>query len=238
MLIYSIGRLSDKQTKEQFQKDILETNPFYYQGTPPVARHLQKITYGRGLRDGEIGCTIAHNLIWKKFIETDQKYCMILEHDAKLIRDDFSFDYLENFLRSDEPRVLVLGISKFDVTWSRWLYWKYNASLLTVNGLKYRNMVMLNKFGTVSYSMNRNAAELFTGYDLSWIMVDDFELYRRLGVKVLFAKNFFFSEDNHISLTGNEVILQHNLKTRPLIEIAEVIFLKLRRFYKYLSGFK
>jgi glycosyl transferase family 25 len=50
---------------------------------------LIKITDSE-LKKGQYGCYLSHINIWKKFIESDKKYCLVLEDDVKLC-EDFSY---------------------------------------------------------------------------------------------------------------------------------------------------
>ena len=43
---------------------------------------------GRTLRKGEIGCSLSHITIWKKFLSSKKKYLMIFEDDA-ILEDNF-----------------------------------------------------------------------------------------------------------------------------------------------------
>jgi GR25 family glycosyltransferase involved in LPS biosynthesis len=62
-----------------------------------------KVTLKNG---GEAGCTLSHLLVLKKFIESGEDYCAVLEDDAKVLSDD---------LWDVDTLMKDINISEFDI---------------------------------------------------------------------------------------------------------------------------
>ncbi len=91
--IYVINLKKDVERKENMIKQ-LEQNNLKYEITEAVngseldleklkKENIIKVTYYQ-LKKGQYGCYLSHINIWKKFLETDKKYCLVLEDDAIL----------------------------------------------------------------------------------------------------------------------------------------------------------
>ena len=98
LMTYVINLKKDVERKEIIIKQ-LENNNLNYEITEAVngseldleklkKENMIKITEGE-LKKGQYGCYLSHINIWKKFLETDKKYCLVLEDDA-LLCDNFN----------------------------------------------------------------------------------------------------------------------------------------------------
>lgn len=234
MNTYIIGEPLHIELEKALSGDVKIIAPYYLEDDTCEFISLQKIRYGRQLRRSETGCTLAHHEIWKSIVSSQNKAALVLENDAfPIFDDDKDLRQIHNLISEvKQPMIIVVGLSKFSPKWNWWLNLKHSPSIKNYDFVKLRSMETLNNFGTVSYLINNVAAENLLNADIPWIMADDFDAMRNLGLEILFAQKFLFKEQNNISATQNENILLHNVITRPKVEVSEFIYLTLKRLYK------
>lgn len=68
----------------------------------------------------EVGCTLSHIEAYRKFLKTDEEYCLILEDDV--IGNDNNIMQIENIIQSEKPNGLVLFGGQEGLPND---YWKY-----------------------------------------------------------------------------------------------------------------
>ena len=68
---------------------------------------------GRGLTDGEIGCALSHQKIYKKIVEQKIPYVVIFEDDAILCKDFLKIVKL-SVNKLDDFDILLLGYNAFE----------------------------------------------------------------------------------------------------------------------------
>lgn len=132
-----------------------------------------KKRYSIEVRPGEIGCTLSHQKCYKKILEEDVPYVLILEDDILLPKDiTKEMQVIEEVMddAKDKPMIILL---------SGW-YW-YGKSYPLLEGYKLVNV--FDAFLTHSYIINQAAAKLLIE-ERPFITADDWRYIRRKGVKL------------------------------------------------------
>ncbi len=142
-------RLSEKEKKERFDQD--------------KAFRL----YGRYLSDGEMGCTLSHQLCYCKIKEGKEDYALILEDDL-FIKNPNIHQILENIgldLKNAKPEVLLLS---GDYWWLHKKEQKDNYSIVSVYDASCAQ----------SYVINKKAATLLN-VNVPYFVADDWLLFKQ-----------------------------------------------------------
>jgi GR25 family glycosyltransferase involved in LPS biosynthesis len=118
-------------------------SPYISNQTKINILHKTRRAHGEIDTIGAIGCSLSHYSVWKKFLETDSPYCLVLEDDAQV--------------RSGLAELVIDAshdIPDFDV----WLlsYKLYDKTLLPV-GKAWKSPV--NFWGTSAYILSRAGAK-------------------------------------------------------------------------------
>jgi glycosyl transferase family 25 len=103
---------------------------------------------------GAIGCSMSHYSVWKKFLETDAPFCLVLEDDAQVLSS-----LADNVLSASSSSPIPGG---FDV----WClsYKLYDKTLLSVPGTDIWKSPV-NFWGTSAYILSRRGAkQLMDGF--------------------------------------------------------------------------
>ena len=133
---------------------------------------LSKLICQRPLTIGEIGCTLAHRVAMKNFLNSDSKFGIFFEDDAEVIAE-FNFETLMNLLDSDLPIIAALGwIPGFAIA-------KKSRDLLGDEPIE----LMTSPTCTFAYAMNRPAAVLMTDSHEKIIDLPDWPIYTLNKVK-------------------------------------------------------
>lgn len=210
--------------------------PVFVNEVPDAYIPNQLVTYGRSLRGGEVGCTLAHRKVFRNIIDKQLNYAVVLENDAKAIRNLSELNRKLDvwFSNINMPVIVLLGLSRFKISDCFWFNLKYPERKSSFSAYGLRDLPYLTRCGTVAYAINLEAANLIQNAGVEWVMADDFEAFRRLGVKVLLSEQLFFIEDfeRFESETGNEIGYLHSVRDRPLIEIAEFFKNRIHWFYQ------
>lgn len=127
--------------------------------------------YTKKVRPGEIGCTLSHQKCYRKLIESEERYALILEDDV-VVRQNWGtlVPEIENLLDTDEPCILLL---------SGW-YWYLGTRELKEH---YRLARVYDAFLTHSYVINRVAASLLIEQH-PFIIADDWFYVRKKGIRL------------------------------------------------------
>lgn len=151
-----------------------------------------KKRYSVSVRPGEIGCTLSHQKCYRKIVEENIPYALILEDDIS-ISDNIQKVILtiEQQIQSySEPLVVLLS----------GLYWYTNTHPL-VEGYRIANVY--NAFLTHSYIINQSAAQILIE-DRPFILADDWFYIRKRGVKMLAILPHLINQNwNEIQTTIN-----------------------------------
>jgi glycosyl transferase family 25 len=90
---YVINLKKDVERKETIKKHFKEHDISFniFEAVNGLDLDLEKLRAEKTLKDkerpltkGEIGCYLSHIEIWKKFLSSDKKYCLIFEDDVQL----------------------------------------------------------------------------------------------------------------------------------------------------------
>ena len=109
--------------------------------------HKTRRSHGEIDTIGAIGCSLSHYSVWKRFLETDASYCLVLEDDAQ-VRVGLAESVMEASSSSS---------SSFDV----WLlsYKLYDKTLLSCGSDAKEWKSPVNFWGTSAYIVSRDGAK-------------------------------------------------------------------------------
>lgn len=125
--------------------------------------------YSKKVRPGEIGCTLSHQKCYRKLLNSNEDYVLILEDDI-ILNNEFqeTLEKLKNHIDPIKPQVILL---------SGW-YWFYKSTRLNK---KYKLADVLDAFLTHAYIINKTAAKLLVEPYPS-TMADDWKYIRQKGI--------------------------------------------------------
>lgn len=124
---------------------------------------------------GEIGCTLSHHLCFRKLLDSDEKYALIVEDDVVF----WSTEMLENVLKAcsnelSKKKAQVITLAEHRVG--------------TVKGKPLGNGYYLHgvwlAFGTNAYLINRDAAKRMLSVSRPFVVADDYYYIKTKGVCV------------------------------------------------------
>lgn len=121
-------------------------NPQISNQTQHNIMHRTRRSHGEINTVGAIGCSLSHYGVWKRFLETDAPYCLVLEDDAQ-IPEGFS------------QKVGTASASKTTPTFDVWMlsYRLYDTTLHAIPGTDWKSPVYF--WGTSSYIVSREGAK-------------------------------------------------------------------------------
>ncbi|HCD1256111.1 TPA: glycosyltransferase family 25 protein [Citrobacter amalonaticus] len=188
---------------------------------------IAKSIYGRNLRNGEIGCTLSHfNLIRKLVASKDEEWSLIIEDDAIPEINFFHFisEFEDKYLTT-EPEVILLGHSKTrkkDLLIQRLKQPLRNYR--SINGYAFGENRHISMCGTVSYLINKAAAEILADNEYPYWLADDWAMFQNMGLHIYHPKTPLIYEDlSYTSSTENDVIYHHNFFREPLKNVIHII---------------
>ena len=115
------------------------------------SREFHKSLYGRALTIGEVGCALAHENVYRDFLERSEDWCLVLEDDAQIADvPRFVSRALSIFpvLDSNKPIIVSMFFQNFTVG-------KF-AKRGPIGGTYWSKLA---PYGAVAYLVNRLAAE-------------------------------------------------------------------------------
>lgn len=127
--------------------------------------------YLKNPRPGEIGCTLSHQLCYKRLLNSTHKYAIIFEDDIILNANlNELIPKIEEFLDVEEPRLLLL---------SGWFWYKTKENFDSIRSL----CKVVDGYLTHAYALNRTAArKMINPYP--YFLADAWEIFRKKGVKI------------------------------------------------------
>lgn len=145
---------------------------------PPRERHVRfseekfKKRYSHTVRPGEIGCTLSHQLCYRKMVTDGEPYVLILEDDVVFAETNIEplLEKIAEEMRTEEPRVILL---------SGW-YWYWRASSFTG---RHKLARVYDAFLTHSYVINQAAARLLIE-EHPFITADDWRYISKKGARL------------------------------------------------------
>lgn len=132
--------------------------------------------YYRTPRRGEIGCTLSHRVCYRKFLETEEKFALILEDDVNFIYPEDLEMLLTDVLtvfKDDKPYLITFAL--------HFLYYPKKYRQLG----KYTFFRINDAYGTCAYLINRNAANRMLAVSVPFTLADDFSFIRKRGIRVM-----------------------------------------------------
>lgn len=129
-----------------------------------------KQRYSVSVRPGEIGCTLSHQKCYRKIVEDNEPYALILEDDILKPTNDLRavINRIAEMMVTEKPRVILL---------SGWYWFKNKHDF--IGGYKLTDV--FDAFLTHAYVINRAAAKLLVE-DRPFITADDWRYIRQKGV--------------------------------------------------------
>ncbi|OCH28678.1 hypothetical protein A6E12_09310 [Aliivibrio fischeri] len=189
--------------------------------------------YNRSARDGEIGCTLSHYEIIKELNRSKFDSLLILEDDA--IPTTEFFEFYENVkFKNDKPTIILLGHSKTRKK-DLWLQRLKQplTRVITIGGYDFGINNRITECGTVSYIINKKAAELLSSYDAPYWLADDWIFFRENKIDIYHPIQPLIYEDlTTISTTGNAINLNHSIFNKTLLQIGSIIKSRLYFYFK------
>lgn len=138
---------------------------------------LQKFSsrYYRMPKEGEIGCTLSHRICYRKLLESEEQFALILEDDVNFIYpkdlETILYDILVGY-KDNRPHFITLAM--------HFLYYPKKYRKLG----KYTLYRLNDAHGTCAYLINRQAAEYLLSVSLPFMVADDFPFIRKRGIQI------------------------------------------------------
>lgn len=122
-------------------------------------------------RPGEVGCTLSHQKCYRKIIDENEPYVLILEDDIYISNTiAIIIEKVSNLMQTNVPRIILL---------SDFFWYTKTAPLIG----KYKLATVYNAFLTHSYIINQAAARLMIE-ERPYIIADDWIYIRKKGIKL------------------------------------------------------
>lgn len=131
--------------------------------------------YQRTPRGGEIGCALSHRICYRKLLESDEEFALILEDDVNFLYPEDIETILKDILneyKNNRSYFITLAYHLF--------YYPKKYRKLG----KYTFYRIYNAYGTCAYLINRKAAKRLLSVSVPYTVADDFPFIRSCGVIV------------------------------------------------------
>lgn len=131
--------------------------------------------YFRTPRGGEIGCTLSHRVCYRKLLESDEEFALILEDDVIFIYPEDVETTLKNILdvyKEDKPYFITLAYH----------FYYYSKKYRKLGNYTFYRIY--DAYGTCAYLINRKAAKLMLSVAPPYIVADDYLFIRKRGILV------------------------------------------------------
>jgi len=190
-----------------------------------------QLRYNRFPKLGEIGCSISHNLVRKKFVEKNNKQTlMVLEDDAKIVCTKSELFSVIKFFKKSKFDILILGYSKCDDDYEKHLniinpilpIYKTNKILI---GPRY----LCTTSGTVGYVIKKKSAKKMLKIFSESILADDWDFFSKSGLKIAHTSPMLIRE-NYQNLVSTLNRNNYSLKFKNSKNFIINFLLKLRKF--------
>lgn len=129
--------------------------------------------YYRTPKGGEIGCTLSHRICYRKLLESNEKFALILEDDVCFIYPEDIENTLNDILneyKDDKPYFITLAL--------HFLY--YPKKYRKLGNYAFYRLYEAN--GTCAYLINRRAAAHLLSVSVPFTVADDFYFMRGRGI--------------------------------------------------------
>lgn len=152
--------------------------------------------YVRTPSRGEIGCTLSHRECYRRLLESEEEYALILEDDVVFFYQEKVEDLLEKIvelLKKTTPHLITLSIHE--------TYYKEKKRQIG-NYFIYK---LWDGTGTYAYLINRKAARILLSVSRPFIVADDFLYIRRKGILVEGIYPTFVAETSSTGIVQTEI---------------------------------
>jgi len=204
-----------------------------------------KSLYHRLPTAGEIGASISHDLVRKKFLQAkDQKILLVLEDDAKIMCTREELISAVNIFQKSKFDILILGFSKCDDDFERHI----NIINPILPTFKVKNKISIGErylhtcSGTIGYVVKKKSAEKMSNISTLFVLSDDWNYFSKLGLKIAYTNPMIVSENikEFFSYAEHKNISQASYKDDRiwmmfLIYCRKHIYGKLRKLLLYLK---
>lgn len=145
--------------------------------------------YGRQLNAGEKGCTLSHRKCYKSLLDSNEEYALILEDDIhpKRTLEELKTFNLKQLMQTETPTILLLS--------GNFWYTKLRENLATV----------YDAGGSYAYMINRAAANIIIGFDRPYNVADDWDLFKRNGIKIYAIKPYLIDANMDMELLKSDI---------------------------------
>lgn len=182
--------------------------------------------YARRILPGEIGCTLSHQICYKRIIKEDLQGALILEDDVRFIENIERIIYsLEDILNSNIPLVILLSGR----------YWYKGTKKKLEDG--YTLKEVFDAFLTQAYLINNYGARLLLE-DKPDFKADDWYEFKKRGLKI-YAVNPHVVEENSGKLFLS-TIAEENAMLKGYIGRKTFIYFRelVKRMYRLVGHFE
>lgn len=131
--------------------------------------------YGRSVLPGEIGCCLSHRECYKRLLESDHEFALILEDDIRFMNGAFSEGFSKaaiEFMHSEEP-VIILLHADFEYIGRKQIFYD-----------KYDLYPAYKALYATAYLVNKSAARLLLRTETPYWVADDWFCFRRWGIRI------------------------------------------------------
>lgn len=131
--------------------------------------------YYRTPRGGEIGCTLSHRICYRKLLESEEEFALILEDDVNFVYPEDIETTLNDILKEykdNKPYFITFAM--------HFLYYPKKSRTLG----KYTLYKIYNAYGSCAYLINRKAAKRLLSVTFPFAVADDFPFIRKRGIQV------------------------------------------------------
>lgn len=131
--------------------------------------------YYKTPKKGEIGCTLSHRECYRKLLESNDEFALILEDDVIFVYPEDVEIILKGILndyKDDKPYFITFA-----------MHFLYYPKKYQKRG-KYTFYRIYNAYGTCAYLINRKAAECLLSVALPFTLADDYLFIRQRGILV------------------------------------------------------
>lgn len=126
-------------------------------------------------KGGEIGCTLSHRICYRRLLDSDEEFALILEDDVKFLYPEDMETMLKDILneyKNNRSYFITLAYHFF--------YYPKKYRKLG----KYTFYRIYNAYGTCAYLINRKAAKRLLSVSVPYTVADNFPFIRSCGVIV------------------------------------------------------
>ena len=185
------------------------------------------LLYGRALNRGEIGCTLSHFKCYRRLLESQSDYCLILEDDVTVLSDLVIIKSLVPLLNKKEPLILLLSGD----------FWYSTKKELNEH---YDIANVVDAVGSYAYMVNRAAAKLLLHENVRpFTVADNWSLYKHQGVKIKAIKPYIIDANiENFSSTIDQAYFGENWKGqsfKALFRAKKLAIIK--KLYVYMGHF-